>query len=191
MEDANNLVRRKSALIKSGGTLLTPSQQTLVIQLDLTAANAKSSPDVELLKEFKRVFEGEAPEVIEWAFRSWRDECPFWPAVSDIRKFVARWHGEKREAVEAEKRRAEREAIEQARKDGKLVEFSEIVKGLKEKAKSMPDPEHITRNREFGQRMQRISPSLISQAVCMTPEQIEARRDKEREEIRRYRGGGA
>lgn len=123
--------------------------------MHLTTLNSKSEPNRELTGEFLRVFWNEPPEAIEWAFRAWRNESSFFPAIADIRKLLHAWHRDEREKAEAEKRRAEREAIEQARKEGKLLDFAAIVKQMRETMNSQPEPEHLKREREFRRRMER------------------------------------
>lgn len=155
------------------------------MQVHLTALNSKSESDAGLAQEFLRSFWAERPEAIEWAFRTWRGSSPFFPAISEIRALVERWHRERHEAAEAERRRAEKDALEQARKEGKLVEFTEVVKHLQQIAHSLPEPEHLKREREFNRRMQRaVSATGMLQ---LTDEEIRARRERECAEIRRYR----
>jgi hypothetical protein len=66
-----------------------------------------------------------------------------------------RWHREKREAAEIEAKRREKEAIEQARREGKLLDFADVVKQMRETLNIQPEPEHVRRQREFTLRMQR------------------------------------
>ena len=127
------------------------------MQMVMTAANAKATVDSLLAAEFDRVFSGEPPQAIEWAFRAWRDESPYFPAILDIRKLIAGWHRKQREQAEEMTRRAERSKIEELRKRGELVEFSDIVKLMREKLDSQPEPEHMKREREFRLRMQRVT----------------------------------
>lgn len=137
------------------------------------------------MAEFDREFSSEPPEALEWAFKAWRRDSPFFPAISEICKLLAGWHREKREAVEADKRRAEREAIEQARKEGKLLDFVDVVQQVKQVLEATPEPEHMKRLREFRQRLERAS--LAVGTLHLSEDQIAARREKEREECERYR----
>jgi len=160
------------------------SQKAIAVQVHLTALNSKSESDAGLAQEFLRSFWAEPPEAVEWAFRSWRDASPFFPAISEIRALVDRWHREKREAAEAEKRRAEREAIDQARREGKLVDFADLRKELANTLAAQPEPEHTKKQREFQHRMQRAA--LAVGTLHLSEEEIRARRERERKEIRRY-----
>ncbi len=121
----------------------------------MTAANAKATVDSLLSAEFDRVFSGEAPEAIEWAFRVWRDEAPFFPTILDIRQLLASWHRKQREQADAKTKRQEKAEIEEMRKRGELVDFADIVKQMRETLNSQPEPEHMRREREFRHRMQR------------------------------------
>jgi hypothetical protein len=153
----------------------------------LTALNSKSESDAGLAQEFLRSFWAEPPEAIEWAFRTWRGSSPFFPAISEIRALVERWHRERHEAAEAEKRRAEREAEEQARREGKLVDFVDLQKQLAEAMKSQPEPEHIRKQREFRLRMEHAATAV--RALDLSEQQVRKRRQKERAEIEQYREG--
>jgi hypothetical protein len=148
--------------------------------------NAKMTLDEEglLMAEFDRVFSRETPESIRWAFQVWRDRSPFFPALSEVRTLIAEWHRSRREAAEAEASRREKVAIEKARKEGKLMEFAEVVKHLQEITAAHPEPEHLKRHREFNLRMQRVAPAVGT--LHMSEEEIRARREKERAELRRY-----
>jgi hypothetical protein len=121
----------------------------------MTAANAKATVDSLLSAEFDRVFSNEAPEAIEWAFRVWRDESPFFPTILDIRKLLASWHRKQREQADTKAKRQEKAEIEEMRKRGELVDFADIVKQMRETLNSQPEPEHLRREREFRHRMQR------------------------------------
>jgi hypothetical protein len=125
------------------------------MQMVLTAANSKATVDSLLAAEFDRVFSDEPAQAIEWAFRKWREQCNFFPTIYDIRVQIERWQRNQREKADTDSARREREAIEQARKEGKLLEFGYIVKQMREILNSQPEPEHVKREREFRLRMQR------------------------------------
>jgi hypothetical protein len=155
-----------------------------------TAENAKTNPSEELLDEFWDLFENEPPAATKWAWRTWRADSGWWPPVSEILKLYRQWHREKREAASAEAKRREKEAIEQSRQEGNLVDFAVIAKEMKERIATMPEPEHIKRQRKFEERMRRstIPPIAATLATLhLSEEQIRARREKERQECERYR----
>ena len=137
----------------SGDSIAT--QKTIAVQIRLTALNSKSESDAQLAQEFLRCFWAEPPEAVEWAFRAWRDESPYFPAILDIRKLIASWHRQQREQADATARRQEKAQIEELRERGELVEFADIVKRMRETLNSQPEPEHLRREREFRHRMQR------------------------------------
>jgi len=183
--DDSKLQRRQNALSALGRISLKASSQTIAVQMHLTALNAKSEPDPALVAEFDDVFAEESPDAIKWAFRIWRDQSSFFPAISDIRKLVESWHREKREIAEAENRRAERKAEEQARREGKLVGITDIQTQLRAVMAAQPEPEHMRRHRQFQQRMKRVSAAIPT--LHLSEEEIQSRREKERAEIERYR----
>jgi hypothetical protein len=82
-----------NALSVQSKTSLTASQQKLAVEINLTALNSKAEPERELVAEFTRVFDHEPPEAIEWAFREWRLQSSFFPAIADIAELISRWHG--------------------------------------------------------------------------------------------------
>lgn len=186
-EGSNKLQLQRSALNALGRTSLKASSQTIAVQIHLTALDAKSEPEPALVAEFDDVLSGEPPEAIKWAFRTWRDQSKYFPAISEIRKLIERWHREQRETAEAEKRRAEREAIDRARREGKLIDFVDVVRQMNQVVATAPEPEHVKRQREFNHRMQRASAAIAT--LELTEEQIQSRREKERREIQRYREG--
>jgi hypothetical protein len=160
----------------------------LVRQIHLTRINSKSEPDDDLEAQILRKFHLEPPDAIRWAFETWTDQFQWFPAICHIRSLIDRWHRDKREAAEAEARRREKAALEQARTEGKLVEFADLVKELQSKLDSEPEPEHVKRQRQFRQRMERAS--LAVRTLHLTEEQIAARREKERAECEKYREEG-
>jgi len=156
--------------------------------MNKTAQNAKTEPTPELMAEFDRVFGQEPPEATDWVWPLWRAKSPFWPAICDIHALYADWRRGQREQTELRARQDERAKIEEARKRGELVEFSAIVKGLKKLVKKIPEPEPCHRVRVMRQhQVNACVPSIDSAWARMSPEQKEARAEREREEIERYR----
>jgi len=92
MEDIS-LQRRSNDLSAQSETSLTASQQRLAVEINLTAINSKLEVQSELAAEFVRVFDSEPPEAIQWAFREWRLQSSFFPAIADIAKLISQWHG--------------------------------------------------------------------------------------------------
>jgi hypothetical protein len=182
----DRLQRRQTGLSITNGPSLTASQGTLAIQVHLTALNAKITLDEEglLTAEFDRVFSRESPEAIQWAFQVWREQSPFFPAVSEIRKLVLDWQRGQREQSALRAEMDQRFLLEEGRKRGEVLDFGETVKLLKEIAdQAKPDSEE--RERRFQQRM--LKAAMAMPTIQLTEEQIKARRDKERAEIARYR----
>lgn len=152
--------------------------------MHLTALNAKSEPESELVAEFDRVFSRESPEAIQWAFQVWREQSPFFPAVSEIRKLVIDWHRGQREQAALRAQLDERFLLQEGRKRGEVLAFDEIVKQLKQVADEAR-PESEERERQFRHRMLKAAMALPT--IQLTEDQIRARREKELQEIRRYR----
>ncbi len=136
------LVPHRNALELSNKTSLTASQQTLAVELNLTALNAKVAPEGELVQEFSREFAEENPEILQWAFREHRRRSQFFPTIAEIYGLVTRIRQELWEAAEAERRRCERTELEQARVAGKLLDIAEIRQKCAEiaAAKQMDPP---------------------------------------------------
>ena len=180
------LQHRSDALHRPARTSLTESARMLAEEMKRTAENSKCVPDAFLIAEFSRVFERESPEAIQWAFRAWRDESPYFQAVTDIRGLVAEFHRGQRAQAEMRERREEKLRLEEARQKGELLDFAELRKQLAkitERCK-MPENEH-SRRQHFGLRRDPADSPMIP-AVHLTAEEIAARRDTERAEIRRY-----
>jgi hypothetical protein len=121
----DKLVRQRSELATLDGVSLTPSETSLLKQIDATAQNAKTELNSALSEEWMRKFKKHPPEAIEWAFRAWRDSSPFMPAISDIAELLGTWHQQKREAAEAEQRR-------QDRKGGEVVTWPQVLERFAE-----------------------------------------------------------
>jgi hypothetical protein len=147
----------------------------------LTALNAKAEFPSDLASEFDREFGKEPAEAIEWAFREWRRDCPFLPAISDIRFRVGLWHDEhRREQIRVEQKR-EKAEIEVARERGEIVSYPEIVKQLDQVVKRMPDAARSD------QRTVTVARREMPPALPLTREEIEKRRPAERAEAERVR----
>lgn len=188
MEEDNKLQRRSNALIASTKQSGKASRETIAFQMKLTAQDAKTQPTPELIAEFDRVFGQESPEATDWVWPLWRDKSKYWPAICDIRALYTDWHRGQREQAELWALQADKAKTEELRRRGELVEFADVMKGLKGVAKAMPEPEHSRRERELRQREVNAEvPSIDSAWRKMSPEQKESRAAKEREEIERYR----
>src|SRR5216683_7276656 len=104
--EGKELQLRRSELTISKPTSLTEFDKMLAVEMNLTAQNSKSEPASELVAEFSRELAGVPADGVQWAFRQWRRESPFWPAVSDIRERTLIWYGEQRyQAEQREKAR--------------------------------------------------------------------------------------
>ena len=181
-----SLQRAKNGLSVVSGTFLTGSQQTLAVQMHVTALNAKSEPEPELVAEFDRRFSKEPPGALLWAFEAWRDASPFFPAVSDIRKLLRDWHRAARERQELDARLDEKFLLEERRKQGQVPDFAEVVKQLQEVC-GKQEAEPTKHERTFRDRMEMKRISLATATMTLSDEEIRARRQKELEEIRQYR----
>src|ERR1017187_3584546 len=85
---------------------------TLLSEIHVTRMNAKAEPDDLLEAEFLRCFCTEPDEAVQWAFREWRENSPFFPSISDVIELIDFWHAARRrdrEQVETEERRQEME----------------------------------------------------------------------------------
>lgn len=179
MDENKSLQRQSRELTASTKPSLEVSALTLAGELKLTAMNAKTDLDEQLVREFSRSLLDFDPECIREAFRAWRDESPFFPAVSDIRQLCRVWLRRKAEKELDAAIKQEKAKVEAARVRGDLIDFADIVKKLKDVAKM---PESAQNGRKTGVVAQREMPP----ALPLTKEQIEQRREKELEEIRRY-----
>lgn len=158
----------------------------LGVQMHLTALNAKSEPEKELVSEFDRVFSRESPEAIRWAFEVWRDRSPFFPAVCEIRALVIEFKRRQREQSELNARLDDRFLLEERRKQGQVPDFPAVLQQLREAVDAKGEPEFMKRHRQFKQQMERLS--IAVGTLGLSEEQIRARREKELAEIARYRG---
>jgi hypothetical protein len=161
------------------------TEATLLVQMHLSALNAKSEPEKELGKEFLRVFANEPPQAIEWAFQAWRDKSPYFPAVSDIRSLLKDWRRGERERIELESKMQEKFLLEERSRQGQLVDFAEVVNQMQTIANLETEP--TKRERTFRDRMAMQKIGVAAATMNLTDEQIRARREKDRAEIDRYR----
>lgn len=150
--------------------------------MHLTALNAKSEPESELVSEFSWQFAGEDPELIQSAFRAHRQESKFFPAISEIAELIAAEKKRRREAADLEAQRLERARTAQARAEGKLIDFASIRKLIADTVKRMPDPPGLAKWHRYKERKAMVA----TPTVQLTPEQIAARREHELAEIARY-----
>jgi hypothetical protein len=156
----------------------------LAIQMHLTALNAKSEPEAELVAEFDRRFSGEPPNAIEWAFVAWRDESRFFPSVADIRRLLKLWRRAERERLELESRLSERFLLEERRKQGLVPDFKEVLAELRRIAEEVR-PECMEKEEQFQKKLMRHALSAVP-TLALSEEEIQKRRQKERAEIQHY-----
>jgi hypothetical protein len=150
---------------------------TILNELYMCAADAKTEPDERLHREFLREFTGEKPEILQWAFREHRRRSKFFPAVSEIHELVMQRRREEWEAAQFERGRLERVETEKARAEGKTVSFAEIVEMVRTTIKRMPDTPALAR---WHQRRKDYGRSYASPAIIATPEEIRASVERER-----------
>lgn len=72
-------------------------REIIALEITKTAAHTNAYIDPCLQAEFERVFSREPAQAIEWAFRTWREQCSFFPTIHDVHEQIGRW---KREGVE-------------------------------------------------------------------------------------------
>lgn len=99
---------------------LTP----LELEMHLTRSNAKANADPLLDAEMLRRFCTEPDEAVVWAFRAWRDQSPFFPAISDIRDLIKRY---RHEEYELRRRREEKAEAERRRATGEMLDENDIA----------------------------------------------------------------
>jgi hypothetical protein len=105
----------------------TPSEASLVRELYVTAANAKTELDVHLNREFLKKFATQSPAAIEWAFSTWRDTSPFMPAICEIQKLLWQYHENLRMERATQEHQNMLQEAEQARARGeKMYGWAEI-----------------------------------------------------------------
>jgi hypothetical protein len=152
------LVRLSTALTEIETLSLEPQEITLLAELDLTAANAKTDLTTEQNREWLRLFGREPEEALQWAFRRWRARSRYMPAILDITDSLRDWHRNERWMREERRKSEERKQLEEARARGEIVEFGDVLKQMREILKTQPEPEHVKRQRAFTLRMQRGRP---------------------------------
>lgn len=182
--DQKDLQRQPHELSLVSGIFLTPSQQKLAIEIHLTTLNSKSGVETELLSEFKREFENEPPEAVEWAFRAWRRQSQFFPAISEIATLLGEWHRAEREQDEIRQQLKDKLTEQEARKAGQLVDFREIQEKLLEIVSHSRMSKHERRLRDYRERHRELP---VDPPLQFTQQQIEARREFERVEIEKYK----
>lgn len=125
----------------------------LAIELHLTRVNAKTEPDEHIEAEFLREFSAVPQEVLQEAFRQWRRNSKFFPAVSDIHELVGVIQRVNKAEAEEIAREEEKKLLDKARAEGNLLDFGDLKAAIikiteaagkdapkvRELAKPMPD----------------------------------------------------
>jgi hypothetical protein len=144
----------------------------------LCSLNSKSEPENALVAEFSREFGTTDPELLQWAFREHRNRCDFFPTIAQVsgllrerRAFLMRQEEDRVKAKQAQE-------TEEARAAGQLVDYSEIQQQLLAIVKKFPDSPMKNNLRHVVNDIVKVVPPL-----SLTGEQIEARKDAERDEI--------
>lgn len=143
-ENSGKLVQSNRGLAATVKSLSKPSELTLLNELDLTATNSKTVMEPRLSAEFLRVLSDFPAEAVEYAFRAWRDESPFFPSVSEIRGLCQAWVRRKSEERELQERAEQRKEVAEARERGELVEWVDVVRKFKE-ISDAAKPEHFVK----------------------------------------------
>ena len=78
------------------------------------------------------MFALETTDAIQWAFRNWRAQSPFFPAISDIRERIELYHRMRRRELEEAATAQAAQDLERARAEGKLVDIGEVRKVIAE-----------------------------------------------------------
>lgn len=186
MEPNQSLQPQKNALSVSSGISLTVSQQTLAVQIHLTALNAKSQPEPELISEFDRVFSQYDASALEWAFTAWRRQSQFFPPICEILKLLRDWKRGQEEQRAIRARLHEKFVLEEGRKQGQVPEFHEVLETMAKLCEQMTMPEAVKKLRDYEARSRQRARNIPLVAQHMTPDQRAARFDAERAEIERY-----
>lgn len=147
--------------------------------------NSKTNLDGDLVAEWLRVLGGESADAITWAFREHRTHSPYFPTFSEVFGLLREYRGKERDAAEERDKAKYRAEIDQARREGKLVDLAEVTNRIKKIAKGFPEPQATRRLRE----MRRPETAATTPTLQLTREQIEARKQAEQEEIARCREG--
>src|SRR4051812_27527174 len=130
MEENNKLTRQSRELSRTEASSLTLQERVLLLEMDLTATNAKVVLEPHLSSEFLRVLSSFPAEAIQAAFRGWRDVSPFFPSISDIRQLASHWVRRQAEIRADQEQAQRRREMEEARERGELVDFADIKKEL-------------------------------------------------------------
>lgn len=181
MPDDRLVLQPRAANVLSNHSA-TPSETQLAFQLHLTRVNAKAEADEFIDHEFRRVFARHTTEAIEWAFQQWREVSPYFPTVAEILELVREWYRRKAEAEREAEAAAEKKKLEEARGRGELIDFAELKQQVADIAAGARIPPPPGMPKRFNPA---ITTNWSSPAIPMTREQIAARRDAERAEIRR------
>lgn len=162
------------------------SLRILAQQVHLTVLNSKVKQSDELLDEIKRRFSSYPPEATLWVWTTVRDDIGTFPSIHELRNLYRDWQRGQREQQELRERLNQKWALEQGRKQGLVASVGEVLKQLADTVKKMPEPEHAKRRRYLEERSRLRSSGVPLIGLHMSPEQIAARREKERAEIERY-----
>ena len=136
--------------------------------MHLTALNAKSELEPELVSEFAREFDSEPPEAIAWVFQEQRKLSNFFPSIRDIGLLLNRWHKRTWMEQDMKQRLEEQRRIKQARADGKLLDFSEVMQELRASVRAMPQPARPGR----GQYRPTLNPPILPPGIKLTQVQL-------------------
>lgn len=137
----------------------------------------------ELTGEFCRVFQGQSSDALAYAFACWREISQFLPAISDIRGFLKVWHRNKVELEGKAKQKADLEKLEEGRANGQVVDLVDLKMELAHICQMPEAPTAQQQNWKLRQERARLA--SMPPPIVLTIEQITARTEKEREEIRR------
>jgi hypothetical protein len=145
--------------------------------------NCKSETEPELAGEFDRVFSDQPPEAIAYAFATWREFSQFMPTIADVTTLVRQWHRQKAEVTEGVRRAADKQTTEAAHTRGELADLADLKAELLKLCQFPAAPT----DRQMKQKaaLDRLRRSGMPPALSLTPAQIAARREREREEIRK------
>lgn len=134
----------------------------------------------ELTAEFDRVFSGQPAEALDYAFASWREVSQFIPTIADIRGLLKDWHRNKTELKSKTEQRAEKERLETGRATGEVVDLVDLKAELAHMCQMPIAP--TAHQQKLKAAMERARRTNFIPPIQLTPEQIESRREREREE---------
>ncbi len=156
---SNLVVREKDALSQMLAVCTTPSEITLVKELYVTAANAKTELDPHLNREFLREFAKQNPEALAWAFHEWRASSRFQPAISEIWLLLDRYQEKRRIEVETEAYEADKKETARRLVAGeKQVSYADIQLAIRDSLRRM-DEQKIpdARRAELREQVKKVS----------------------------------